>query len=62
MPNLNLYIPDREVPLVNAARRVAGKRDVSLGRVILDALMRDLPRQDAEQPSEKWAAIAADAA
>lgn len=62
MPNLNLYIPDRDIPLWDAARRVASKRGVSLGRVVSDALSEDLPRQDAEQPAEKWAAIAADAA
>ena len=62
MANLNLYIPDRDIALWEAARRVATKRGVSLGRVVSDALVEDLPRQDAEQASQKWAAIAADAA
>lgn len=62
MPNINLYVPDREIPLWQASRRVAHKRGVSLGRVVSDALTHDLPRQATEEPSDEWAAIAADAA
>jgi hypothetical protein len=65
MPNKTLYIPDDEIPLWEAAQRVAAKRRTSLYRVVSEALQRDLPRADAEadhKPSDPWARIAADAA
>ena len=61
MPNQNLYIPASEIPLWEAARRVARKRGTSLYRVVSDALRNDLPRADAEA-TDQWAGIAADAA
>lgn len=61
MPNLNLYIPAAEIPLWDAARRVAARRKVSLYRVVSDALQNDLPRADS-QPADQWADIAKDAA
>lgn len=65
MPNKGLYIPDSEVPLWDAAQRVARKHGVSLYRVVAEALKNDLPRADAEGPvksSDEWSRIAADAA
>ncbi len=65
MPNKGLYIPDAEVPLWDAAQRVAKKYNVSLYRVVAEALKNDLPRADAEGPvrvSAEWDGIAADAA
>lgn len=65
MPNQNLYIPAAEIPLWDAARRVARKRGTSLYRVVSEALQRDLPRADeaaADTPADPWAHIASDAA
>ena len=65
MPNLNLYIPDAEMALWDAARRVAKKHGVSLHRVAADALKADLERADAEgplKPADEWSRIAADVA
>lgn len=65
MPNKGLYIPDAEVPLWDAAQRVARKYHVSLYRVVAEALKNDLLRADAEGPvraSDEWSDIAADAA
>ena len=65
MPNKGLYIPDAEVPLWDAAQRVAKKHHVSLYRVVAEALKNDLARADAEgpvRPLDEWAGIAADAA
>lgn len=65
MPNKGLYIPEAEVPLWDAAQRVANKYGVSLYRVVAEALKNDLPRADREgpvKPDETWARIAADAA
>lgn len=65
MPNTNVYVPESERPLWEAARRVARKHGVSLHRVIADALKTDLARADADgplKPADEWAAIAADAA
>lgn len=65
MPNKGLYIPDAEMPLWKAAERVAKKHQVSLYRVVAEALKHDLPRADAEgpvQPSDEWAHIAAEVA
>jgi hypothetical protein len=65
VPNQNLYIPAAEIPLWEAARRVARKRGTSLYRVVSEALQRDLPRADEDltaSPAEQWAHIAADAA
>jgi hypothetical protein len=65
LPNTNVYVPEAEKPLWDAARRVARKHGVSLHRVLADALKNDLPRADADgplKPADEWAAIAADAA
>lgn len=65
MPNKGLYIPDTEIPLWDAAQRVAKKHGVSLYRVVADALKNDLPRADTEGPikaADEWADIAAEAA
>lgn len=65
MPNKGLYIPDAEVPLWDAAQRVAKKYNVSLYRVVAEALKNDLSRADAEGPvrtTDEWAGIAAEVA
>lgn len=65
MPNKTLYIPDQEIPLWNAAQRVAKRHGISLHRVVADALRQDLRRADLEgpiKPADEWADIAADAA
>ena len=65
MANKTFYIPDDDAALWDAARRVAKRRRTSLYRVVADALVEDLPRQDAEtppEPTDRWAHIAADAA
>jgi hypothetical protein len=65
LPNTNVYVPEAEKPLWDAARRVARKHGVSLHRVVADALRNDLARADVDgpiQPGDEWAAIAADAA
>ncbi len=65
MPNKTLYIPDAELPLWNAAQRVARLHDVSVFQVVADALRQDLRRAAAEgplQPADEWADVAADAA
>lgn len=65
MPNKGLYIPDAEIPLWDAAQRVAKKHKVSLYRVVAEALKHDLARADTEgpvAPSREWDGIAADAA
>lgn len=61
MPNKGLYVPDAEIPLWEAAARVAKKHKVSLYRVVSDALKADLARADAEgplKPAETWSHIA----
>lgn len=65
MPNKTFHIPEDEVPLWEAAQRVAAKRRTSLYRVVSDALKNDLPRLDAEaeeRPADPWAHIAPNAA
>jgi hypothetical protein len=65
LPNTNVYVPEAERPLWDAARRVARKHGVSLHRVLADALKNDLTRADVEgplRPIDEWADIAADAA
>lgn len=65
MPNKTLYIPDDEIPLWDAAQRVARLHKTSLYRVVAEALKNDLPRAAAEPPAsttDQWAHIAADAA
>lgn len=65
MPNLTVYVPDAEIGLWNAARRVAKRHNTSLHRVLADALRQDLRRAEAEgpiEPADPFADIAADAA
>lgn len=65
MPNLTVYVPDAEIGLWNAARRVAKRHKSSLHRVLADALRQDLKRAETEgplKPADEWADIAADAA
>ncbi len=61
MPNLNLYIPQPDIPLWGAARRIARARGISVYRLVTEALQRHLP--DAEtNPADRWNEIAKDAA
>lgn len=65
MPNLNLYVPEPEIGLWEAARRVAKLHGVSLHRVVADALAQDLRRAESEgpiKPVDPFADIAAEAA
>lgn len=65
MPNLNLYVPDAEVGLWEAARRVAKRHGTSLHRIVTDALRQDLRRAEVEgpiKPTDEWADIASEAA
>ncbi|MEU7170350.1 hypothetical protein ACIODS_12395 [Micromonospora chalcea] len=60
MPNKTLYIPERDVPLWDAAQRVADRQKVSLYRVVSDALEAHLPVAANEpDPQDRWANIAA---
>lgn len=65
MPHKTLYVSERDLPLWDAAQRVADRRKTSLSRVVVEALTEDLPRQDAkttETPADRWAHIGSDAA
>lgn len=63
MPNVNLYVPDAEMALWDAARRVAKQQNTSLYRVVVEALETELPRIAAKPaPETRWARIAADVA
>lgn len=63
MPNKTFHIPEDEIPLWEAAQRVAKQQHTSLYRVVAEALENDLPRIAAKpRPADKWARIAADAA
>jgi hypothetical protein len=63
MPNKTFHIPDDEMPLWEAAQRVAKRQRTSLYRIVAEALENDLPRIAAKpSPEDRWAHIAADAA
>lgn len=63
MPNKTFHIPEDEIPLWEAAQRVARQQHTSLYRVVAEALETDLPRIAAKPTGEaKWAHIAADVA
>lgn len=65
MPNLTVYVPEAEIGLWNAARRVAKLHETSLHRVLADALRQDLRRAETEGPVpvvDPFADIAAEAA
>lgn len=65
MPNKTFHIPEDEIPLWEAAQRVAAKRRTSLYRVLSEALQNDLPRLAAEaedRPADPWSHIASDVA
>jgi hypothetical protein len=59
--NKTLWIPEDDMPMWDAAERVAKQKKTSLYRVVREALRRDLPRAAAEQPDD-WSQIAAEAA
>lgn len=65
MPNKTFHIPEDEIPLWDAAARVAAKRRTTVYRIVSAALQSELPRLDAEavdRPADPWAHIAADVA
>ncbi len=58
-----VYVGERDGPLWEAAERVAKQRDTSVSRLVVAALEDYLPRVVSEpDPSDRWAAIAPDAA
>jgi hypothetical protein len=69
MPHKTLYIRPTDESLWAAAQRVADKADVSVSRIVAEALKLQLPRVVAdieqkrrEMPVDEWANFAADAA
>lgn len=69
MPHKTLYIRPADESLWHAAQRVADKADVSVSRIVAEALKFQLPhalaaieRQRTEQPVDQWADFAADVA
>lgn len=63
VPNKTFHIPEDEIPLWEAAQRVARQQRTSLYRVVAEALETDLPRIAAKPTGEaRWARIAADGA
>lgn len=69
MPHKTLYIRPADESLWAAAQRVADKADLSVSRVVSEALKLQLPQvaaaleqQRRELPVDKWADIAADVA
>lgn len=57
------YVPDRDLPLWDAAKRMAGRLQISESQLVRDALEDYLPRIAATPgPEDRWAAIGADAA
>lgn len=69
MPHKTLYIRPADESLWAAAQRVADKADLSVSRVVSEALKLQLPQvaaaleqQRREQPVDEWADIAADVA
>lgn len=61
--NKTLYIPPADAALWEAAERVASRHDMSLYRLIAEALENHVPAV-AERPTraERWATVATDAA
>lgn len=61
MPNKTLYIPGPDVPMWDAAQRVAERNKISLYRLLVRALEAYLPIAAAEPaPQDRWARIASD--
>jgi Na+-transporting NADH:ubiquinone oxidoreductase subunit NqrF len=58
MPNKTLYIPERDIPLWEAAQRLADRQKVSLYRIVSESLNAHLP-VIAEQPApeDRWTRI-----
>jgi hypothetical protein len=58
-----LYVQDRDLPIWEAAKRVAARRQVSESQLVKEALEDYLPRiADEPVPADRWAAIGAEAA
>lgn len=58
-----LYVGMKDMPLWEAAERVANRRRISLSQLVREALAEHLPTAaEAPDPAERWARIAADAA
>ncbi|HEY6117147.1 MAG TPA: hypothetical protein VI172_14440 [Candidatus Dormibacteraeota bacterium] len=67
MAHKTLYIRPNDESLWAAAQRVANRTDVSVSRIVTEALKLQLPRivelieqQKREQPVDEWASFAAD--
>lgn len=55
-----VYVGDHDGPLWEAAQRVADRRDISLSRLVREALEAHLPQALNEpNPAERWADFAA---
>jgi hypothetical protein len=69
MPHKTLYIRPADESLWSAAQRVADQADVSVSRIVAEALKFQLPRalaeierQKQDRPADEWAGFAADVA
>lgn len=63
MATKTLYVQDRDLPIWEAAKRVAARRQVSESQLVKEALEDYLPRiADEPASADRWAALAADAA
>lgn len=69
MPHKTLYIRPSDESLWAATQRVADQADISVSRIVAEALKLQLPqviavieRQRQEVPIDEWAGFAADAA
>lgn len=61
--NKTLYIPPADAPLWEAAERVAARHDMSLYRLVAEALEHHLPDAAARPTrTERWATVGTDAA
>jgi hypothetical protein len=57
------YVPDRDLPLWGAAKRMAELHQISESQLVRDALADYLPRlAEKPAPADEWAALGASAA
>lgn len=66
MPHKTLYVPNKDESMWAAAQRVADKTDVSVSRIVSEALRLHLPavaaelEQKRDEPvADEWAGLAA---
>ena len=58
-----VYVPERDIPMWQAAEQQAERHKTSLSRLVADALADYLPRAAKEPaPADRWAALTTDAA